>query len=141
MERLVKMLKLHEGVRSHAYQCSADKWTIGVGRNIDEDGGLGLSSEEINVLLINDIERVKSELSANYFWFPALDEVRQAALIDMCFNLGLSRLRGFVKALEAMSRQQFDNAAEEFLDSRWASQVGQRAIRVTEMIRTGEYQD
>ena len=141
MERLVKMLKLHEGVRTHAYQCSADKWTIGVGRNIDEDGGLGLSSEEINVLLINDIERVKSELSANYFWFPALDEVRQAALIDMCFNLGLSRLRGFVKALEAMSRQQFDNAAEEFLDSRWASQVGQRAIRVTEMIRTGEYQD
>jgi len=141
MERLIKMLKLHEGVRSHAYQCSADKWTIGVGRNIDEDGGLGLSSEEINVLLINDIERVKSELSANYFWFPALDEVRQAALIDMCFNLGLSRLRGFVKALEAMSRQQFDNAAEEFLDSRWASQVGQRAIRVTEMIRTGEYQD
>ena len=141
MERLVKMLKLHEGVRTHAYQCSAMKWTIGVGRNIDEDGGLGLSSEEINVLLINDIERVKSELSANYFWFPALDEVRQAALIDMCFNLGLSRLRGFVKALEAMSRQQFDNAAEEFLDSRWASQVGQRAIRVTEMIRTGEYQD
>ena len=141
MERLVKMLKLHEGVRTHAYQCSADKWTIGVGRNIDEDGGLGLSSEEINVLLISDIERVKSELSANYFWFPALDEVRQAALIDMCFNLGLSRLRGFVKALEAMSRQQFDNAAEEFLDSRWASQVGQRAIRVTEMIRTGEYQD
>ena len=124
MERLVKMLKLHEGVRTHAYQCSAMKWTIGVGRNIDEDGGLGLSSEEINVLLINDIERVKSELSAN-----------------MCFNLGLSRLRGFVKALEAMSRQQFDNAAEEFLDSRWASQVGQRAIRVTEMIRTGEYQD
>ena len=141
MERLIKMLKLHEGVRTHAYQCSADKWTIGVGRNIDEDGGLGLSSEEINVLLINDIERVKSELSANYFWFPALDEVRQAALIDMCFNLGLSRLRGFVKALEAMSRQQFDNAAEEFLDSRWASQVGQRATRVTEMIRTGEYQD
>ena len=61
-------------------------------------------------------------------------------MIDMCFNLGLSRLRGFVKAIEAMSRQQYDNAADEFLDSRWASQVGQRAIRVTEMIRTGEYQ-
>tara|TARA_Y100000592_G_C5418384_1_gene291840 strand:- start:251 stop:673 length:423 start_codon:yes stop_codon:yes gene_type:complete len=140
MERLLKMIKLHEGVKSHAYQCTAGKWTIGVGRNIDEEGGLGLSEEEINVLLINDVERVKNELTAAYFWFPALDEVRQAAMIDMCFNLGLSRLRGFVKAIEAMSRQQYDNAADEFLDSRWASQVGQRAIRVTEMIRTGEYQ-
>jgi lysozyme len=140
MERLLKMIKLHEGVKSHAYQCTAGKWTIGVGRNIDEEGGLGLSEEEINVLLINDVERVKNELTAVYFWFPALDEVRQAAMIDMCFNLGLSRLRGFVKAIEAMSRQQYDNAADEFLDSRWASQVGQRAIRVTEMIRTGEYQ-
>tara|TARA_Y100001973_G_scaffold48313_1_gene71901 strand:- start:431 stop:853 length:423 start_codon:yes stop_codon:yes gene_type:complete len=140
MERLLKMIKLHEGVKSHAYQCTAGKWTIGVGRNIDEEGGLGLSEEEINVLLINDVERVKNELTAAYFWFPELDEVRQAAMIDMCFNLGLSRLRGFVKAIEAMSRQQYDNAADEFLDSRWASQVGQRAIRVTEMIRTGEYQ-
>tara|TARA_R100001510_G_C7570088_1_gene146807 strand:+ start:264 stop:686 length:423 start_codon:yes stop_codon:yes gene_type:complete len=140
MERLLKMIKLHEGVKSHAYQCTAGKWTIGVGRNIDEEGGLGLSEEEINVLLINDVERVKNELTAAYFWFPALDEVRQAAMIDMCFNLGLSRLRGFVKAIEAMSRQQYDNAADEFLDSRWASQVGQRAIRVTDMIRTGEYQ-
>ena len=140
MERLLKMIKLHEGVKSHAYQCTAGKWTIGVGRNIDQEGGLGLSEEEINVLLINDVERVKNELTAAYFWFPALDEVRQAAMIDMCFNLGLSRLRGFVKAIEAMSRQQYDNAADEFLDSRWASQVGQRAIRVTDMIRTGEYQ-
>tara|TARA_R100001015_G_C4505709_1_gene78898 strand:+ start:147 stop:569 length:423 start_codon:yes stop_codon:yes gene_type:complete len=140
MEKLLKMIKLHEGVKSHAYQCTAGKWTIGVGRNIDEEGGLGLSEEEINVLLINDVERVKNELTAAYFWFPALDEVRQAAMIDMCFNLGLSRLRGFVKAIEAMSRQQYDNAADEFLDSRWASQVGQRAIRVTDMIRTGEYQ-
>ena len=141
MERLLEMIKLHEGVKSHAYQCTAGKWTIGVGRNIDEEGGLGLSNEEINVLLINDIERVKGELSAAYLWFPALDEVRQAAMIDMCFNLGLSRLRGFVKAIEAMSRQEFDNAADEFLDSRWASPVGQRAVRVTEMIRTGDYQE
>jgi len=141
MERLLKMIKLHEGVKSHAYQCTAGKWTIGVGRNIDEEGGLGLNNEEINLLLINDVERVKGELGTAYFWFPALDEVRQAAMIDMCFNLGLSRLRGFVKAIEAMSRQEYDNAADEFLDSRWASQVGQRAIRVTEMIRTGDYQE
>ena len=140
MTKLIDMLKLHEGVRTHAYQCSADKWTIGVGRNIDENGGLGLTEEEINVLLINDIKRVQDELGASYFWFRELDEVRKDALTDICFNLGLSRLRGFVKAITAMSRRQWDIAADEFMDSRWSQQVGQRAITVTDMIRTGEYQ-
>ena len=60
-------------------------------------------------------------------------------MINLCFNLGLTRLRGFVKALEAMSREQFDVAADEFMDSRWAKQVGNRAVEVTELIRTGEY--
>jgi len=139
MSKLVEMIKRHEGVRSHVYLCSAGYETLGVGRNISESG-LGLSDDEIEYLLANDIERVKGELSDTYFWFGALNEARQDAMIDICFNLGLTRLRGFVKALEAMSREQFDIAADEFMDSRWASQVGNRAIRVTEMIRTGEYQ-
>ena len=138
MERLVKMLKLHEGVRNHVYVCTAGYETIGVGRNISESG-LGLTDEEINILLMNDIERVKQELAGSYFWFADLDDVRQAAMIDICFNLGLSRLRGFVKAITAMSRQQWDVAADEFMDSRWSEQVGQRAITVTNMIRTGDY--
>jgi lysozyme len=138
MTKLVEMLKLHEGVRSKVYVCSAGYETIGVGRNISESG-LGLSDDEINYLLANDIERVKGELSETYFWFVAMNEARQDAMIDICFNLGLTRLRGFVKALEAMSREQFDIAADEFMDSKWAQQVGNRAVRVTEMIRTGEY--
>lgn len=136
---LIQMLKRHEGVRSHVYLCSAGYETIGVGRNI-ADSGLGLSDDEIDFLLINDITRVKQELADTYFWFPALNQARQDAMIDIGFNLGLTRLRGFVKALEAMSREQFDIAADEFMDSRWSQQVGNRAIEVTEMIRTGDYQ-
>jgi lysozyme len=136
---LIEMLKRHEGVRSHVYLCSAGYETLGVGRNISESG-LGLSDDEIDFLLINDITRVKQELADTYFWFPALNQARQDAMIDIGFNLGLTRLRGFVKALEAMSREQFDIAADEFMDSRWSQQVGNRAIEVTEMIRTGDYQ-
>jgi lysozyme len=136
---LIDMLKRHEGVRSHVYLCSAGYETLGVGRNISESG-LGLTEDEIDFLLINDITRVKQELTDAYFWFPALNEARQDAMIDICFNLGLTRLRGFVNALEAMSREQFDVAADEFMDSRWSQQVGNRAVEVTEMIRTGEYQ-
>tara|TARA_R100000406_G_scaffold68020_1_gene48448 strand:- start:34 stop:453 length:420 start_codon:yes stop_codon:yes gene_type:complete len=138
MSQLVEMIKRHEGVKSKVYLCSAGYETIGVGRNISESG-LGLSDDEIDYLLQNDIQRVKEELEETYFWFGALNEARQDAMIDICFNLGLTRLRGFVKALEAMSREQFDVAADEFMDSKWAQQVGTRAIRVTEMIRGGEY--
>ena len=135
---LKEMLRLHEGVRSKSYICSAGYETIGVGRNISESG-LGLSDDEIDYLLDNDIKRVKEELQETYFWFGGLNEALQDAMVDICFNLGLTKLRGFVNALTAMSREQFDVAADEFLDSRWAEQVGQRANRVTEMIRTGEY--
>jgi|TARA_A100001391_G_scaffold168516_2_gene129056 lysozyme len=133
------MLRRHEGVRDKVYLCSAGYETIGVGRNISEDG-LGLSEDEIDYLLNNDIKRVREELTEEYYWFAGLNDARQDAMIDLSFNLGQTRLRGFVKALEAMSREEFENAADEFMDSRWSEQVGDRAVEVTEIIRTGEYQ-
>ena len=133
------MLRRHEGVRDKVYLCSAGYETIGVGRNISEDG-LGLSEDEINFLLNNDIKRVREELTEEYYWFAGLNDARQDAMIDLSFNLGQTRLRGFVKALEAMSREEFENAADEFMDSKWSEQVGDRALEVTEIIRTGEYQ-
>ncbi len=90
--------------------------------------------------LINDIERVQNELGRSFPWFSDLDEARRDAMIDIAFNLGLTRLRSFVNALEAMAHGQYEIAANEFMDSRWSQQVGNRAVEVTEMIRTGEYQ-
>ena len=138
-EQLREMLRRHEGVRNFVYLCSEGYETIGVGRNI-ADSGLGISEDEVDYLLDNDIKRVKTELSDEYFWFGALNEARQEAMIDLSFNLGQTRLRGFKKALDAMSTEDFDRAADEFMDSRWSEQVGNRATEVTEMIRTGEYQ-
>ena len=140
MSKLIEQLKRHEGVRTHAYQCTANMTTVGVGRNIDEDGGLGLSVDEIEFLLKNDIKRCKQEL-ITLPWFPEIDSVRQDALINLCFNLGITRLLGFKNALTAMSVGDYEKAAEEFLDSRWAVQVGTRALDVAHMIRTGEYPD
>ena len=139
MNELIEMLRRHEGVRDKVYLCSAGYETIGVGRNISEDG-LGLSEDEIDYLLNNDIKRVREALTEEYYWFAGLNDARQDAMIDLSFNLGQTRLRGFVKALEAMSREEFENAADEFMDSRWSEQVGDRAVEVTEIIRTGEYQ-
>lgn len=138
MSKLIEQLKLHEGVRNFAYKCSADMITIGVGRNIDENGGLGLSMDEIDYLLANDIQRCRTELET-FSWFDDLDSVRQDALINLCFNLGMTRLLGFKNALARMAEGKYQEAADEFLDSRWATQVGYRANDVAEMIKTGRY--
>jgi lysozyme len=138
MSKLSDQLRIHEGVRSHAYKCSANMITVGVGRNLDENGGLGLSDDEIDYLLENDIRRCKQEL-ITLPWFSQIDSVRQDALINMCFNLGMTRLLGFKNALTAMSVGDYDTAADEFMDSRWAKQVGRRAEEVCTMIRTGSY--
>jgi lysozyme len=112
--------------------------TVGVGRNIDENGGIGLSDDEINYLLENDIKRCKQEL-ISLSWFIDLDSVRQDAIVNLCFNLGLTRLMGFKNAMAAMAEGDYERAADEFYDSRWAKQVKSRADEVCEMIRTGRY--
>tara|TARA_R110000822_G_scaffold67594_3_gene164524 strand:+ start:642 stop:1064 length:423 start_codon:yes stop_codon:yes gene_type:complete len=138
-DKLIEMLKVHEGVETYAYKCSENKTTIGVGRNVDKAGGLGLSDDEVDYLLQNDIDRVILELDSEYDWFSDLDDVRQDAMIDISFNLGQTRLRAFKKALSAMSEGDWDEAADQFMDSRWSEQVGIRAKNLTEMIRSGSY--
>jgi lysozyme len=139
MMRLVNMLKRHEGVRDKVYMCSAGYETIGVGRNISESG-LGLSDDEIEYLLVNDIRRCRKELTQEYEWFSSLDSVRQDAIIDLSFNIGQTRLRTFVKALGHMATGNYEEAGQEFYRSRWAEQVGDRSLEVCQMISSGEYQ-
>jgi lysozyme len=133
------MLKRHEGVRNKVYMCPAGYETIGVGRNISESG-LGLSEDEVEYLLKNDILRCRNELLGEYDWFENLDSVRQEAMIDLSFNLGQTKLRTFVKALGHMADGNYEEAGREFYNSRWAEQVGDRSLEVCQMIGSGEYQ-
>ena len=139
MSKLIEMLKRHEGVETHAYTDSVGKITIGVGRNIDPNQGLGLSDREIKYLLSNDISRVELELYNTFDWFDELDLARGDAMVNICFNLGLPRMLKFKKALAAMEAKDYNLAAIELLDSKWANQVGHRAIELSVMIETGEY--
>ena len=141
MSRIVEDLKRHEGVILHGYLDHLNYMTIGVGRCVQENVGIGLTMEEAEYLLANDITRVREELTKMFEWFEDLNEPRQEAMINLNFNLGMTKLRGFKMALAAMSENDFDEAADQFMDSRWSSQVGQRAVEVTEQIRTGEYAD
>ena len=96
MAKLIEMIKRHEGVKKYVYEDSLGIKTIGVGRNLES---MGLTSKEIDFLLMNDLERVITELERNFDWFSDLDNARRDAMIDICFNLGITRLLTFKKAL------------------------------------------
>jgi lysozyme len=139
MENLIKMLKRHEGAENFVYLWTENRYTIGVGRNVDNRGGLGLSEDEIDYLLSNDIVRCIKEINKEYVWFGDLDEVRTEAVIDAFFCLGATRFRGFHKMIEAFERADYKEAATQLLDSRFAEQTGNRATELAEMIETGKY--
>lgn len=136
LTNLIDVLVRHEGLRNKPYEDTIGHLTIGVGRNLDT---MGLSDDEIYYLLKNDIRRCETELDNSFRWYKNLDQVRQEAMINLCFNLGITRLRKFKLALRAMEAKDYEDAADELLDSLWATQVGQRAVEVAEMIRTGNY--
>ena len=109
--------------------------TIAVGVNIET-----ISDEECDLLTGSRVNRAEDELRRTFPWFRDLDSVRQAAMVELCFNLGLTRLLTFVRALTAMAAKNYAKAADDFLDSKWARDVKQgRAVTVTEQIRTGRW--
>ena len=129
------MLQRHEGLRLKPYKRTAGKLSIGYGRNLDD---MGISEVEAMVMLRNDIEQCYQELEM-FSWFEDLDQVRQEALVDMLFNLGLPTFLEFKKTLKFVAEGKYSQAAEEMLRSKWADQVGDRAKELAYMVDTGCY--
>ncbi len=123
-----------EDVRLKPYRDSVGKLTIGTGRNLDD---VGISKDENDYLLDNDIARVERALDVHLPWWGHLDLVRQRVLANMCFNLGPRKLLRFRKTLPLIQQGQYEAAAREMLRSRWAQQVGHRALRLSQATRTG----
>lgn len=134
---LVDMLILHEGLRLFPYMDTVGKITIGAGRNLSDKG---ISHAEAMVLLEHDLDEAVADLSS-FPWFLTLDATRQRVMIDMRFNLGPSRFRGFKRMLRAMGEGDYNRAAKAMRNSVWAQQVKIRADRLIRMMRTGEEGD
>ena len=128
-------LTIHEGIRIKPYLDSVGKLTIGVGRNLDDTE---LSDDEVELMLNNDIERAAKN-AERFSWWRELDSVRQMVVVDMLFNLGLAGFAKFRKTISFIGAGDYSKAAEEMLDSKWASQVGSRAARLAKMMRTGDW--
>lgn len=137
---IIDQLKREEGVRASAYQDSLGYWTIGVGRLIDARKGGGLSDDEIEYLLANDVRKKTAEVRAALPWFDSLNEPRQAVLVGMAFQMGTAGLLGFKQTLGAVRDEKYANAAGLMLQSSWAKQTPGRANRLARQMETGEWQ-
>lgn len=151
--RLRAQLSIHEDRRRFVYDDCTGKpisegtfvrgnATVGVGRNLVAKG---LSDDEIDYLLDNDINDAIAE-AQTFRWFASLDPVRAAVVVELCFNMGLAKLKRFKLFLSAMAEQRWPAAADELDRSVWQEQVDPilgdgkgRADTLIHMIRTGTY--
>ena len=129
--RLSKQLLYHEGIRLKPYRCSADKLTIGIGRIIED---VGITEEEAFYLLNNDIKKVVEQCQRNFKWFDGLNDLRKEAVVNLVFNMGFGKFLQFKKTIKHIENEEFELAGAELLDSRYAQQVGQRAIDVANQL-------
>jgi lysozyme len=123
-----------EGLKLKPYRCTAGKLTIGVGRNLDD---VGISASEAMLLLEHDINRVIAKLSYHLPWWSSLSENRQRVLANMAFNLGIDGLLKFKNTLSYIQNGKYREAAKAMLESKWAKQVGERAVRLSKMMEAG----
>jgi lysozyme len=133
---ILEQLKRDEGLRLKPYKDTVGKTTIGIGRNLDD---VGISEDEAIILLHNDLAKVAGQIRAALPWAEQLGPIRGSVLGNMAFNMGIAGLLNFHKFLTAVRLGNYDQAASEMLDSKWASQVGTRAQRLAQQIRTNEW--
>ena len=132
---VLELLKKHEGFRGQPYHCTAGKLTIGYGRNLEANP---LTEKEAEVLLINDVLLIGKQLRESYPWYLRLDDTRQGVLINMAYNLGMAGIGKFKNMLAALEDGNYSEAARHMLDSRWANQVGSRALELAELMKKGQ---
>lgn len=134
-DRLIRTLRRDEGVSLTLYKDTKGILTIGVGRNLE---AVGISDDEANLMLSNDIDRVIAD-AAQIFgenWQESFDAVDQEVIINLIFNLGIGTFKTFRKTIAALKAGDNHTAAKEILNSRAAKQTGERYYRLAKALRT-----
>lgn len=132
---LAQELERDEKLMLKLYKDTVGKWSIGVGRNLSDRG---IRLDEAMLMLSNDIASVVADLDLHLPWWRKLDEVRSRVLANMCFNLGIERLLKFFRFLYALQKGDYETAAKEMEASQWDKEVGERATRLAQEMRSGQ---
>lgn len=132
-------LKRHEGCRLKPYLDTEGVWTIGYGHTKGVHAGTKPISLDTAEEYLKEDMQIGFEIARKIFKdYPQMDKVRKSVLANMAFNLGETRLKGFNRFFRALSVQDYRTAALEMLDSKWATQVGQRAQELAKRMSSGK---
>ena len=131
---VLEQLKADEGLRTHPYRDSVGKLTVGYGRNLSDDG---ISVPEAEFMLFNDFDFALHSVYRYLPWATKLDDARLGVLVNMAFNMGIDSLLTFHNTLAHVEAGDYDLAATDMQNSLWAKQVGARADRLVQQMRSG----
>ena len=145
-DKLREELTLDEGCVDNIYLDHLGYSTFGIGHLVlktdpeyEQEVDTPVSEDRIKECFEKDIQNVIDDLDRNMDWWKDLPEDLQRVMANMCFNLGITRLLKFKNFLSAMENKDWEKAAVEMIDSRWATQVGARATRLKErVLKQGE---
>lgn len=126
-----------EGLRRSTYKCTAGVLTIGYGHTSGVREGQTCTQDQAVAWLRQDIASAVADLDRSLPWWRKLPPGPARGLANMAFNIGINRLLGFKRMLQALSVQNWAMAANEALNSKWADQVGNRAGRIANLFRGG----
>lgn len=132
LDQLIKELKIDEGKRSRPYKDSVGVLTIGYGHNLSAEG---LCDEALEVQLRYDVNKVLTQLDRYLPWWRKQPEVVQRVMANLGFNLGVGGLLQFKRTLRLIQEGDYKGAADALLLSKYARQVGLRAIRLANLLR------
>lgn len=139
-EVLADDLKRHEGTRLKSYKDSLGFWTIGTGHHSKSvKPGMVITQHQADVLLEDDIRRAIDDARIVCTSFDSLDGPRKTVVANMSFNLGRTKLAQFKRTIAAIDAGDYKNAALYMLESKWATQVGQRAKFLAARMASGKY--
>lgn len=134
MKSAYEQLKEDEGFSGKIYKDTTGKNTVGYGRNLDDNP---LTRSEASYLLQNDLKKVRKQ-ARQFPFYDRMNSARKNVILNMVYNLGIRSFTGFRRMITALSTQDYELAAVEMLDSKWAVQVGERANRLAEIMKSGE---
>ena len=155
-DKIIERVKRFEGFKDKPYKDTVGKWTVGYGRNLEDNPlsveevlelfdrtefkNTGMADTFFEKLLLRDIELHKEDLEQNLAMFPMCDQDEQTVLIDMAFNLGVPTLLQFDGMLHAIDNDDRVQAAVELLDSNYAEQVKTRAADNARLLAGGDFE-
>ena len=132
--KLNEKIASEEGFSDVLYICPAGYKSIGYGFNLD---ATRMPLEVADLWLDLNIQELKRRL-AHFEWLSKLDEPRQIVIYDMAYQLGINGMLAFTSMINSLRAERYHEAAEHLLDSRYARQTPNRAMRNAEILRTGE---